>query len=109
MELGQELDQLVLVSQQDVQDRLRLVRVRHKHFEHVEGLELDVARLLLQHVHHELKVVGTGDILGHHRKVVSVKEEFSQEFKGLPPRHVVITVQQFLVLLEHLDENAFLN
>ena len=31
MELGQEVDQLVLVPEQDVQDGLRLVGVRHEH------------------------------------------------------------------------------
>ena len=31
VELGQEVDQLVLIPEQDVQDRLRLVRVGDKH------------------------------------------------------------------------------
>ena len=47
VELGQELDQLVLVPDQDVQDGFGLVGVGHKHFKDVERLELDVPRLFL--------------------------------------------------------------
>ena len=93
MELGEELDQLVLVPQQDVQDRLGLVGVGNKdlekqesiighqmvklvvfpYLEYVEGFELDVSRLLLEHVHHQLQVVGVGNVAGHHLEQTKVE------------------------------------
>ena len=104
VELGQELDQLVLVPDQDVQDGFGLVGVGHKHFEHVKRLELDVSRFFLQHVHHKFEIVGVGNIFGHHRKVVSIKEEFAQQFERLPPSYIVITVKQLFVLLKNLKK-----
>ena len=44
---------------------------------------------------------------GHHRKVVPVEEELSQHLEGLPPGHIVVAVQQALVLVEHLAMNNF--
>ena len=72
VELGEEIHQLVLVSDQNVKDWLWFVWVCDKHLEHVERLELDVSRLFLQHVHHELEIVWVRDVFGHHREVVSV-------------------------------------
>ena len=72
MELGKKINQLVLVPQQDVQDWLGLVGVCNKNLENMEGLKLNVPRLLLQHVHHQLEVVRIGDVFGHHREVVPV-------------------------------------
>ena len=66
VELGKEVDQLLLVAQQDVQDGLGLVRIGHKHFKNVEGFKLDVARFFLQHVHHQLQVIRIGNVPGHH-------------------------------------------
>ena len=93
VELGEEVHQLVLVSDQNVKDWLWFVWVCDKHLEHVERLELDVPRLLLQHVHHELKVVWAGDVSGHHREVVSVQKKLTQQLQGLSSRHVVVRVQ----------------
>ena len=47
VELGEEIHQLVLVSDQNVKDWLWFVWVCDKHLEHMERLELDVPRLLL--------------------------------------------------------------
>ena len=104
MELGKKVNQLVLVPQQDVQDWLGLVGVCDENLENMEGLKLNVPRLLLQHVHHQLQVFGAGNVLCHHRKVVSIKEQLAQQFERLPPCYVVITVKQLFVLLENLKK-----
>ncbi len=104
MELGQKVNQLILIPQQDIQDGFWLIGIGHEHFEHVEGLKLDVASLLLQHVHHELEVVGIGNIFGHHREVVPVEQELAQQLEGLPPSHIVVTVQKPLILHKHLKQ-----
>ena len=79
MELGQKVNQLILIPQQDIQDGFWLVGIGHEHFEHVEGLKLDVASLLLQHVHHQLQVVWIGNIFSHHREIVPVQEKFTKQ------------------------------
>ena len=42
--------------------------------ENVEGLKLDVLAVLLQHVHHQLQVVGLPDVARHYRKVAPVQQ-----------------------------------
>ena len=42
------------------------------YLEDVEGLELDIATLVLQQVHHQLQVVGVGNVPRHDRKVSPV-------------------------------------
>ena len=37
-----------------------------------------------------------------YREVVSVQEKFSEQFERLSPRHVVVGVEQFLVVVENL-------
>ena len=59
---GQELHQLVSVLEEYVRDWLRLVGISHKHLEHVERLELDVARRIAEQIHHHLKVIPRGDV-----------------------------------------------
>uniref|UniRef100_A0AAG5CUF7 Uncharacterized protein n=1 Tax=Anopheles atroparvus TaxID=41427 RepID=A0AAG5CUF7_ANOAO len=99
---GQEVDQFLPITQQYVEDRLRFVRVRHEHLEDVERFELDVARLLLQHVHHQLQIIRIGDVLRHDREVVAIEQQLAQQLQALSPRHVVLRVQQLLVVVEHL-------
>ena len=65
----------------------------------MEGLELNIPGPLLEHVHHQLQVVGTGDVLGHDGEVVPVQQQLSKQLQGLSPRHVVLRVQQLLVVL----------
>lgn len=72
-------DHLVLVHGQDVLDRLGLVRIGHKHFEHVERLELDVLALVQQQVHHELEVVLHVDVSCHDTEVGAVQQDLAQE------------------------------
>ena len=45
----------------------------------MEGLKLDVSRLLPQHVHHELEVVGVADVSVHGAEVVPVQQELPQQ------------------------------
>lgn len=92
VELGEEVHQLVLVPQQDVQDRLRLVGVRDEYFKNMERLKLYVPGLLFQHVHHELQVIRVGDVSGHDGEVVPVQQQLPQQLEALPPRHVVLRV-----------------
>lgn len=51
------------------------------HLEDVEGLKLDVAALVSQHVHHELEVVGLADVFRHHGEVVSIQEQLAEELE----------------------------
>ena len=74
VELGQELDKFLLIAQQNVQNRLRLVRVGHEHFEDVESFKLDVARLFLKHVHHQLQVVRVRNIPSHNLQCSSITD-----------------------------------
>lgn len=48
----------------------------------MEGLKLDVAAVVSQHVHHHLQVLCTTDVLGHHSEVMSVQKKLSQELQN---------------------------
>ena len=76
------------------------------YLEDVKGLELDVPGLFLEHVHHELEVVRVGNVSCHHRKVMSVQQELAKHLQRLPPRDVVVAVQQALVLVENLPKHG---
>ena len=52
------------------------------HLEDMEGLKLDVAAVVSQHVHHQLQVLSPADVLGHHSEVVSVQKKLSQELQN---------------------------
>ena len=65
---------LFVIAQQNVQNRLRLVRVGHEHFEDVESFKLDVARLFLKHVHHQLQVVRVRNIPSHNLQCSSITD-----------------------------------
>lgn len=45
----------------------------------MKSFKLDVAAVVPQQVHHQFQVLGSTDVFGHDRKVVSVQQEFSQE------------------------------
>lgn len=47
----------------------------------MEGLELDVATVVSEHVHHELEVVSMADVFGHDSEVVPVEQQFSQKLE----------------------------
>ena len=68
----------------------------------MESLKLDVLGLVFQHVHHQLEVVWIADVFGHHREIVSVQEQLPQQLERLSLGHVVITVQELLIVEKHL-------
>ena len=39
-----------------------------------------------------------------HREVVPVEQEFSEKLEGLSPRDIVVRMEQFLIVGEHLVE-----
>lgn len=45
----------------------------------MESLELDVAALVSEHVHHQLQVLRVANELGHGREVCSVQQQLTQE------------------------------
>lgn len=53
------------------------------HLEDVEGLELDVGTLVSEHIHHQLEVLRLADVACHHREVVSVQQQFTQQLEGM--------------------------
>lgn len=73
VEAREKLDQFVLVAEQDLQDGTWLVWVGHKHLEDMEGLKLNVARLLLQHNHHQLQVIWVADVSFHYLMIQEVR------------------------------------
>ncbi|KAG5460456.1 MAG: hypothetical protein BJ554DRAFT_7492 [Olpidium bornovanus] len=99
VEVAQERDELVPVLLQDVEDGLLFVRVRDEHLEHVERLELDVAALVAQQVHHQLEVVGGRDVPRHHAEVGPVQQRLAEELRCFVQ---VCRVQERGVLLEEL-------
>ncbi|GMT31805.1 hypothetical protein PFISCL1PPCAC_23102, partial [Pristionchus fissidentatus] len=100
VEGGEELDELLPIPQQNVGDRPRLVRISDEHLKDVEGLELDALALLLEEVHHQLEVVRVRDVPSHDVEVVAVEQQLAQQLQTLPPRHVVLAVEQLLVVDE---------
>ena len=81
MEAAEEGQQPLAVLDENVRDRLDLVRVGDKHLEDVEGLKLNVAALVAQQVHHELEVVGVADVDGHHLKVGAVEQDLAKQLR----------------------------
>lgn len=77
------------------------VRVLFSYLKDVEGLKLNVPALLLEHGHHELQVLRITDVLLHDGEVVSVEKQLTQQLETLSPRHVVVGVEQALVISEH--------
>ena len=73
MELGEELDELVFVLEENVLDRFCLVWVCYKHLEDMEGLKLDVATTITEHGHHEFEVLRVADVPRHGCEVVPVQ------------------------------------
>ena len=41
--------------------------------EYMEGLKLDIATFLAEHIHHELEIFWTTDVPRHRREVVPIK------------------------------------
>ena len=70
------------------------------YFKNMKGLELNIATLLTQHVHHELEIVGIADVSGHDSEVVSVEKQLAEQLERLPPCDVVVRMEQLLVVLE---------
>ena len=57
-----------------------IIRVKWtRNLEDVESLKLNVATFLLQHVHHELEVVGAADVASHDREVVTIQQQLAQQ------------------------------
>jgi len=101
VKVQQKFHEFVLVFDEYVEDGLRLVRVGDKHFEHVERLELDVARLVAEEIHHQLQVVLRRDVLSHDHEVVRVQQQLPEQLQRLPFRHVVLRVEEDAVLGEN--------
>lgn len=100
MEVGEEFDQSIAVSQKNFGDGAGLVWIGHKYLEkvkltkekqkyirkstiyleHMKSFKLDIPALLPQHVHHQLEVVRIAYIPGHDVEVVSIQEKFTQQF-----------------------------
>ena len=48
--------------------------------------------------------VRVGDVSSHHSEVMPVEQQLPEQLERLPPGHVVVRVQQLLVVQEHLVE-----
>ena len=101
VKVQQKFHEFVLVFDEYVEDGLRLVRVGDEHLEHVERLELDVARLVAEEVHHQLQVVLRRYVLSHDHEVVRVQQQLPKQLQRLPFRHVVLRVEEDAVLGEN--------
>lgn len=79
LEIAQKLNQLGLVFQQDLHNRLCFVWTGHKNLEHMECFKLNVGAFISQQVHHQLQVFWFADVFCHDGKVVSVQNQFTQK------------------------------
>lgn len=101
LEVAQELHELGLVLQQDVQHGLSLVGVGDKDLKDMECFKLDVPAVVSEHVHHQLQVFCSADVLGHYCEVVSVEEQFPEQLQRLPLGDVVVRMQELFILCKH--------
>lgn len=104
LEFLQEFDELLLVPNEDVDDRRRFLRVGNEDLEHMKGLELNGLGVPAQQIHHDLEVVGRIDKFHHDIEVGPVKQQLAQQFKRLALGHVVAAHQQDGVLLDEIVE-----
>lgn len=58
----------------------------------MKGFKLNIARLLFQHVHHQLEVIGVGNVPGHDGEVMSVKEQLPEQLEALSPSDIILGV-----------------
>lgn len=89
VELAQEDEELLLVAAKDGLDLRGLLGVRDKDLEDMERLELDVAALVAEHVHHHLQVRLVRDVARHDVEIGAVKQDLAQQLERLPLRDVV--------------------
>lgn len=68
----------------------------------MKGLKLYITRFLFKHIHHKLEVVRVGDIASHYGEVVSVQQQLPEQLQALTSGHVVLGIQQPLIVTEHL-------
>lgn len=89
MEVAQEDKELLLVAAEDGLDLRGLLGVRDEDLEDMECLELDVAALVAEHVHHHLQVRLVRDVARHDVEVGAVKQDLAEQLERLPLRDVV--------------------
>lgn len=89
VELAQEDEELLLVAAKDGLDLRGLLGVRDKDLEDMERLELDVAALVAEHVHHHLQIRLVRDVARHDVEVGAVKQDLAEQLERLPLRDVV--------------------
>lgn len=89
VELAQEDEELLLVAAENGLDLRGLLGVRNKDLEDVECLELDVAALVAEHVHHHLQVRLVRDVPRHDVEVGAVEQDLAEQLERLPLRDVV--------------------
>mmetsp|Transcript_11882 Transcript_11882/g.40952 ORF Transcript_11882/g.40952 Transcript_11882/m.40952 type:complete len:203 (-) Transcript_11882:746-1354(-) len=92
--LHHESDQLGLVLQQDTLNLLTLVWVHYEHLEDMERVVADGLLLGSQQVHHDLEVLGLGDVPGHDLVVVPVQQYVPQQAQGLALGDVAVAGEQ---------------
>jgi hypothetical protein len=72
------------------------------YFKNVKCFKLNISTLFPQHIHHELEIFWVTNVPGHHRKIVPIQQQLTEKLQRLPPRHIVIRVQQLLIVLKKL-------
>lgn len=78
VEIGEQLDQLLLVLGENLHNGRRLVGIGNKHLENVECFKLDILAVVFEQHHHYFEVVWVADVPRHHIEVRSVEEELSK-------------------------------
>ena len=63
------------------------------HLKDMEGFKLDVPTLFFEHGHHQLEVVRVADVPLHHREVVAVQQQLSEQLQRLPFGDVILRVE----------------
>ena len=94
----QEGEELELVRREDLGDLGRLLRVRDKDLEDMEGLDLNVSLLRAQDHHDRLQVQRIGYVLDHDLEILALEQELAQQLQRLPLEHVVVALEQLRVV-----------
>lgn len=102
MEVLEEDDERLLIVDEDIENRLRFVRIRDKDFEDVESLVLDRPALVAEEHHDLLELCRGADVLCHDGEVGAIEEEFAEELERLALCDKVLRVQELRVALEEL-------
>jgi hypothetical protein len=78
MEVLEENEKFLFVPPEDGFDLRRLLGIRDKYLEYMEGLKLNVLALVTEEVHHHLEISIIRDVTCHDAKVGTVEKDLAE-------------------------------